>query len=444
MCIKQTTDTGYIILANVSGFSGNTNVYLFKIDKYGAFMWDKIYADTAVFWAEKMEVTSDKGFIITGYTNKEAAMGYNIFLIKTDSLGNKEWKKYYGGPDWDFGTDVTIDSSGNYYVTGNTYSYGSGEKDVYLLKMNSSGDTLWTKTFGGLNEEAGNSLVVCQNNDIVITGYTNSFGAGNYDYLLLRYDSSGQLLWNRTFGGLEDDKALAVKEIPYDNHFIIGGYSNSYGNGYYYFYFIKASPDGLLNWHEISGWSGGDYGDDKIFSLDLTYDSGFVFIGTSTWNIYQDLFLLKTHENGQWHFSTSHGGLGTDDANYIIQTFDSCFIIVGTSEWFGPNLKDIYVIKTGLDGTTTPYNNIEDILTEENTPVKIYPNPFNETAKIEVPFNHTEPLLFIIYDVLGIKVKEEIITNNSFLNRRDFKAGIYYYQLQKNAETIDSGSFVVY
>jgi len=370
-------------------------------------------------------------------------MGYSVFLMKTDSMGNMDWVRYYGGSDWDFGMDVVFDSAGFYYLVGNTYSFGAGESDVYIIKTDLNGDTLWTRTYGGIGDDAGTGMVLCQNGDIAVSGYTNSMGAGAYDFLLLRVDAAGHILWDRTFGGAEDDKAYALKEIPHDNHFIIGGYTKSYGNGSAYFYFVKASPDGYLNWHDISGWSGGAYGDDIIYALDITHDSGFVFIGTSTWNVYQDIFLLKTKFDGEWHFSTSHGGLGTDDANAILQTHDNCFIIVGTSEWYGPNLRNIYVIKTAYTGESVPYNLVEEMPSVNKEAMRLYPNPFGENAVLEV-LHSNEAALLLVYNALGEKLQEISFNSQTTLSKNDFGAGIYFFTLKVGASSHYNGRFVVY
>ncbi len=444
MCIKQLADTGYVILANVSDAETNTNIYLFKIDKYGTFEWDMLFEDTAIFWAEKMVMTPDSGFIITGYTNKIKDAGYNIFLLKTNALGQKEWLRFYGGHNWDFGMDVAVDSSGNFFVTGSTYSFSDSDKDVYILKLDAYGDTIWTRTYGGLQSDAGRSIYVCQNQDIVVAGYTNSFGNGHYDALMLRYDNNGNYLWSNTYGGDYDDKVFDVKELE-DGSFILIGYTESFGNNSAYYYMVKTFANGQLHWHKIDGWSGGHIGNDKGYVLDLTYDGGFVFLGSSTWNVYQDLFLFKTDISGNWMFSTTYGGMGTETPGYILQTLDSCFIIVGTSTYYGNHLNNIYIVKTGLTGTSIPYNNISEKYTRIYHELSIFPNPFSDYATVSFEEPCEGICTFEVFNSMGQRVKKKHIQSNSFyLSSENLNSGIYFYRLSNNLTTKSTGKFVVH
>ena len=123
----------------------------------------------------------------------------DVYLVKTDANGNKEWEKTYGGKYIDRGYDVQQTSDGGYIVTGETYSFGMGGVNAYLIRTDANGDTLWTKYFGGNGIEEGNSVQQMPLGDFVITGKTNSFGAGDYDIYLIRTDPHGIVKWTKTF-----------------------------------------------------------------------------------------------------------------------------------------------------------------------------------------------------------------------------------------------------
>ena len=441
MSVHQEADTGYVILANVTGNSGNNNIQLFKIDKNGGYVWSKLYADSAIFWGESLKRTPDHGYLITGYTNKTDTAGYDVMLIKTDSVGNKEWEHYYGGTDWDFGNDVTIASDSNYLVCGSTYSYGAGNTDMYLLKINTQGDTLWTKTFGGAYEDVATSIDVCKNGDILMAGYTKSYGAGNYDALLVRYDSAGNYLWYKAYGDTAIDKIYSVRE-NYNKDIVLGGYTSSFGAGGDDFYLIYADSLGAQKWYQAVG--GPD--NERAYTMDLTADSGYVLSGTTSGAGYQDVYFYKMLANGQWNYSTSHGSVQQDNANAIKQTLDGGYIIVGSSSGFGGCLSNVFVIKTGVDGLSVPYNSIFEFTSSKTNTLKIYPNPFSSQAVIELPNEITKPSIFYLCNSLGNLVfKREIAygAKNFILNRNNLSEGIYYYRWVDDKGIRGSGKVVI-
>ena len=201
-CSYQTNDGGYIILGNVSGFHGNTSVYLAKTDTLGKIIWDKLIGGTEINWANDFKITHDKGFIIAGYTNINTNNGYDVSLIKTDSLGNIKWEKTYGGTDWDLGNSVIEDKEHNFLVTGSTYSYSYGDADVYLIKTDSIGDTLWTRHYGGTGEDVAYCIDTTNHSDYLLSGVTRKETDSTYDAYLLKINKNGDTLFTKKYGDI--------------------------------------------------------------------------------------------------------------------------------------------------------------------------------------------------------------------------------------------------
>jgi len=443
MCVHQETDTGYVILSNVSGLMGSNNVQLFKIDKNGAYVWDKLYSDSALFWAEKMVKTPDNGFLISGYTNKNNLNAYDVFLYKTDSVGNLQWQRTYGGCDWDFGLNVAVDNNGNYFVCGSTYSFGNGHTDMYMLKVNPQGDTLWTRTFGGVYEDVATSVDVCENGDIIVAGYTKSMGQGDFDAILLRYSNDGDYLFHKTYGGPECEKIYAVYEL-YNNDIVMGGHTASFGNGGDDYYFIYTDPLGAEQWYRTAG--GNAY--ERSFCMNLTADSGYVLSGETVGPGYYDIYFYKMLPDGYWHYSTGHGSLDQQKAyaSHILHTLDGGYIIVGTTYGFGSGLCNIYVIKTGIDGLTEPYNNINEHFPDSYKALNIYPNPANSLARIQISNPSSENTVFKLYNALGKLVFLENLEPalRNFDIHTDYLApDIYYYMWQNKNNILHSGKIII-
>jgi hypothetical protein len=201
-------------------------------------LWTKTYggADNDYGWSAKQ--TSDGSFIITGHTYSFGAGGYDVYLIKTNSSGDTLWTKTYGGANNDYGYSVQQTSDGGYIIAGHTGSFGAGGDNVYLIKADSSGDTLWTKTYGGTGGDHGSSVQQTSDGGYIIAGGTYSFGAGNADVYLIKADSSGDTLWTKTYGGTSSDFGRSVQQIS-DGEYIIAGETGSFGAGSSDVYLIK-------------------------------------------------------------------------------------------------------------------------------------------------------------------------------------------------------------
>jgi len=231
--IEITPDSNFIIAGQTKSYGvGSSDVWLVKTDTSGNVLWHQTYGGTSYDMGRCIKNTPDCGFIIVGSTYSFGAGFRDIYLIKTDSLGNLLWSKTYGGSDYEWGYDVENTIDNGYIIVGstNSFSFGVWGQDVYLIKTNSLGDTLWTKTYGGVNDDVGHSVTVTLDNGFVVAGYTESEGAGYSDVWLIKTDSLGNIIWTKTYGGVDNDGAYSIKTTQ-DNGFIITGYTDSNSSG---------------------------------------------------------------------------------------------------------------------------------------------------------------------------------------------------------------------
>jgi len=207
--------------------------------------WERTYGGTNNDWGASVQHTTDGGYIIAGITSSFGNGDEDVLLTKTDGNGIELWTKTFGGTNSDGAHSVQQTTDGGFIITGATESFGlgNGTGDVYLIKTDENGIELWTKTFGGTNAEEGNSVQQTTDGGYIIAGHTNSFGNGQRDVYLIKTDENGDSLWTRTCGGIEEDEGHSIQQTT-DGGYIITGITESFGNGIYDVYLIKTDGNG--------------------------------------------------------------------------------------------------------------------------------------------------------------------------------------------------------
>lgn len=204
--VISVSDGGYVIVGgSVSGGSYSSVIYLYKLNSNGDSIWAQNYGKKISNGGFQVLQTDDSGFIIVGSTSNGVANSRDVFLIKTNSIGDTLWTKTYGGSADDWGYSIAISNDGYYYITGSTDSYGNGGSDVLIIKIDSNGTEQWLKSIGGANDDVGGFIENTADNKFVITGRTECYGAGGNDLYLMKIDETGDTIWTKTYGGNDND-----------------------------------------------------------------------------------------------------------------------------------------------------------------------------------------------------------------------------------------------
>ncbi|MBI3500292.1 MAG: T9SS type A sorting domain-containing protein [Bacteroidetes bacterium] len=299
--------------------------------------FQKTYGSLASDWASTVLQTSDSGFIICGTTSFGAGGTHDIGILKTDSNGVLKWTKTFGGGNEDRGYDIKKTADGGFIVSGSTESFGAGKSDAYLIKIDSIGNLQWSKTYGGTGNDLGYSVHQTNDGGYIVAGS----GINNHFYLIKTY-SDGNLQWTKTYGGTWSEDVFYMSQTN-DGGFILSGRTYSFGAGKSDIYLVKAASDGTLQWSKTFGGTGDDVGS----SVQETNDGGYIIIGeTNSFSAGNNIYLIKTYSNGnlQWSKSYQNG-----EGYAIKQTTDGGFIIAGNTS-FGSGAFDIGLMKTSSDG----------------------------------------------------------------------------------------------
>ncbi|RJP75247.1 MAG: T9SS C-terminal target domain-containing protein [Candidatus Zixiibacteriota bacterium] len=310
-------------------------------------LWTRTYGGSELDVGESMQQTFDGGYIIAGYTGNYPAT--DVFLIKTDVSGDTNWTRAYDGNGDDYSYSVHQTTDGGYIVAGRTDSCAGGNRDVYLVKTNSSGDTLWTRKIDGSYRDEGYCVRQTYDGGYIITGLTVPLSSSYTDVYLIKTDANGDIIWTRTFGGSRDDLGKCVRQTTDGGYVVTGAMASD--QGIWDVYLIKTDANGDTCWTRTYG---GGY-DDQGFSVRQTVDGGYVIAGwTEPFFVGgpRDVYLIKTDSSGCFPWTRTYGGSGYDEGRSVQQTTDGGYIITGMTDSFGAGLYDVYLIRTYADGDT--------------------------------------------------------------------------------------------
>lgn len=347
--VRQTSDGGYILAGGIGTWPGD--IWLIKTDAKGNRLWDRSFGGSNNEVAYAVLQTPDGGYILTCMTETFGAGWADIWLIKTDTEGNKLWARTFGGPYRDGGHSIYQTSDGGYIIAGVTGHHWTTEGDVWLIKTDAEGNKLWERTFGGPNTQAtdmAHSVKQTSDGGYILAGFTESYGAGGKDIWLIKTDSEGNKLWDRTFGGSATDRAFSVQQTS-DGGYIIVGFTESYGAGAQDIWLIKTDGQGNKLWEQIFGGPNRD----EAYSVQQTSDGGYIIAGlTDSFGAGGlDVWVIKTDAGGQKEWDLTIGSSKDDAANCIQQTSDGGYIVAGwTGDWGSDT--DVLLVKIYEGGTS--------------------------------------------------------------------------------------------
>jgi len=294
--------------------------------------WSKTYGGSSADAGRAVCKTSDGGYLITGYTFGPDNIDTDILVIKTDSEGELIWKKVLGDAGMDFGNDCCPTRNG-YLIVGYTTSAENGKRDIIIIKIDNYGNVKWEETFGGTENDVGVAVASTPEDHYYIGGLTFSSEKSEESILIVKITISGKELWSRIYGGKRMDRTQSIS-VSGDGGLIIGATSLSFGGRNSGFYILKINSSGDSIWaHNFNAPGKWGHGFDRCQDLSFASDEGYLLTGYSDCNDMMDAVVVKTDKQGRKEWIRTIGkNPFYDYGNSIIESSSGNYIIAGVTK----------------------------------------------------------------------------------------------------------------
>ncbi len=354
--IQQTSDGGYI----VAGYTRPINavkgdIWILKLSTAGVIEWQRTYGESDDDYAECIQQTNDGSYIVAGHTKSFGAGGSDIWILKLDSKGNIKWQRTYGGSDLDLVYSIQQTDDDGYILVARTCSFGAGSDDIWILKLDSEGNIKWQRTYGGTSYDMAYSIQQTSDRGYIVAGRTYSFGEGKDDAWILKLTSSGDIEWQRTYGGSGYDGSSFIQQTSDGGYIVLGYYTFDCLEGADT-WILKLNPEGEIEWQQT--YKEIDGHDFFPRSFQQTSDGGYIVAGwidLTGW-AFGDAWILKLTSIGdiEWQRIYGESDPHSDNASSIQETSDGGYIAAGSTNSFGAGNTDIWILKLDSEGEIDP------------------------------------------------------------------------------------------
>lgn len=390
---------GFVMVGDVWEFGlGQLDICLVKTDLYGNKLWHKLYGTNARDMGFNLLSTNDGGYLILGHSRGYENAG-DLLLIKTNHDGEEIWRKSFGSEHDDYGIEMIQNEDGSIVIVGSKgafyndvhANFRNHDADVYLFKIDQSGSEVWRKTIGGSEHDFGYSIAKANDGGYFVFGSTQSYGNGNFDMMLAKTDDWGDLLWHKTFGGVEYDMGISMAKNANSELYLLGS-TKSFG---------------------IAGSS--------------------------------DTYLIKTDDLGNEIWTLTIGGEDFDKAHKVIATPDSGCVVVTETQSFGSGMSDILFTKVNSNGF------IEYFISNIDSPYVgktfVYPMPLKSKGRVKIENSDTNKVYTMeIISLSGIHSKSFVLYPPVYgFDIGSLTPGLYLYRItsEDNSSVFIKGKLIV-
>ena len=421
LSVQQTSDSGYVACGGIGQYY--EDAYILKLNKSGDTIWTRSYGYSYRDWASDIQITSDGGYIVAGRKNYHIDMEHgnmygDIWILKLNTNGDTIWTKTYGGKYNDYANSIKQTSDGGYIVAGTkNYMYINSSRDIWILKLDQHGDTLWTKTIHNWPESEASSIIQTSNGDFVFTG-----GVG-----VCKLSNSGDSIWYKNLNSFTGKDVIQTS----DGNFIAVGFFNNSEDK-----IIKLDTKDNTIWENLYPPANGYYFQSNALALNESGD--IISVGqrintNNVGNTSNDLWIKKNLSSGTSVWTKTRDLSINDIGNSVKATNDNGFIISGVTNYSAWLLK----LDPNCDLTLNVPNLAKDSIDTWN-----YPNPFSGSTTIYYtnPEANNEKIEIDIFNSVGNIVKTIIQTNpkenHVLFESADLSPGIFFYKINHRNSSI--------
>lgn len=434
-CVIQTTDGGYAICGYTESFgAGGYDVYLVKTDANGDVTWSETYGDTGDDRGYAVIETSS-GYVIAGGTNSFGAGATDAYLIETDANGALQWAKTYGGSGNDYAYSLSA-ATGGYLIAGNTYSYGSGSADAYAIKTSTSGTITWSAVLGGAGDDEAWSIKEANDGGAIIAGLSNSYGNGENDVFVVKTDGNGATSWTKLYGGDGNDVGYDVEVTS--GGYTVAGYSNSFGTGSDNVLLMGIDEAGVEQWSKIYGNSYHDRGWDMVHNTDNSYavTGNTKSFGDDITAGYWENYLIKTDGDAGSQCNESNANPTETDTTVSASN--------GGTENSGGTANGATTVSSiiSMAGDTVCYTTVgvQKYSIKEMGSIAVYPNPNNGNFSIDISLLQSAGSITLrVLDIQGKLVHQNAFAGNAYskvIGLSNIGIGMYFVQVVTERGTL--------
>lgn len=441
--IIQTLDNGYAIIGSTGSYVNNSSdIYIVKLDSAGFRVWEKYIGKNGVDNGYGILELKDTSYIIVGNTY-DVVNGYDQFFARLNKVGDTLWTRYIPSGGWDFLYDVTMQNDSIFIAVGTFGLESSNVQDASIIKFDLHGNILQQKSFGSMGNDEFKSVIIDYDSNIVAVGNTDSYGNGGKDVLVMKLSPSLDSIYLRTYGGVHDDISEKIIQTNDSTKYFMLGSTNSFGGGQNDFYTIVCDT----NADTLYTFTLGSYDNEMGYGLCQDFENNIAFAGLTEGPSYHKVLIRKNDVSGNFLFQTQVSGFSNGDSGYnysdaydLTTTRDSGYILVGKNMNTTTLQTDVYVVKFDKQfQTATSITKIHG----SNAQIEFINPCTTELIFTSKPFGK---LYIEIINQVGQIIKVDILDDNTNqLNISSIENGVYFVRcVDANGVQFSTNKFAKY
>ncbi|MCH2225863.1 MAG: T9SS type A sorting domain-containing protein, partial [Crocinitomicaceae bacterium] len=440
----QMEDSSYVVTGSSSSFTGGvgSQAYIMRIDSLGNYKWSHHYGGSESDVGKRVFFKNNFGFFITGFTNSIGDGAYDFWLVKTDDSGVEEWEKSYGDFGWERLHDAVMTKDTGVLMVGETSSNPTNNKDMYIVRTNSAGDTLWTKTLGSdLGDDVLTSIDQYNDSIYFVAGHTYHLDSLKQKPFVMKLHEDGTIFWMDTF--FMNGNSV-INDIHIYNDELMGvGSTDKNTSDFLYNSGLRLDLSTSVP-TTISEWTEGSSGERIMHQITTYGDLGKRYIAYSYFGIWsnpdaRDVAVGRFSDAFSWQQTLlSVAYFGPEDLNHLIRTSDGGAIAVGKTRSHDFGAAHVFVAKIGPnemipDWTGVPHD-IETLVSIDEASfvkdVRIYPVPASQELIVETPISDEVGLQLL--NSMGQIIWTGEVINSTAINVSEIPSGLYWLRMTTN------------